>query len=592
MRPIRRGFSVCVAVVALALSAPLFAQQYVLQSDELYSTTALMQGDGYTLSLKETGALEAVAASGDGYVLDPYPYNVRDLIPPSRPQGLQAASLDGSTVRLVYEASSDNVRVLGYKIFRDGVQVGFTAEDGYTVSGLVPMRFYHYSVQAVDKGWNLSEMSEAVWVLTMDSATADNPPHFLSRPSLRYVSATTAVIGFVTDKATRSVVEYGTSSSYGNLLSVEEYESEHLVSLTGLSAGTRYHYRVSVSDYSGHAPVTSPDDSFLTRWDVDATPPGFTEAPTVSYLSDSIATISFQTDEDALASVSYGPGGVGAFFETEADYAVEHCITLSGLAASTLYRFQVSITDRAYNGPVASAQKSFRTAGKPDAKGPVILGKPRELWTSDTLAIIGWDTDEISTGVVSFGEASELYDRQASSSTLGRSHLVVLANLEGHHKYYYTVVSTDPSGNTSEGVKERQLLSSNHPDTRGPKIQRLEVRPGVDGAVVLWQTDELAQCKLLFGAQSGSFAGQLYEWKLSEEHRITLSGLSPGTAYYFQLIAVDPAGNQTQTRQYSLRTLTHDNQHDPHHDDGGHHMWDWGWDWMNPWGNRGGYQCR
>ena len=50
-----------------------------------------------------------------------------DTVPPSTPTTLSASAVSSSQINLTWTASTDNVGVTGYKIFRDGAQVGTSA---------------------------------------------------------------------------------------------------------------------------------------------------------------------------------------------------------------------------------------------------------------------------------------------------------------------------------------------------------------------------------------------------------------------------------------------------------------------------------
>ncbi len=536
----------------MALAAVTLSGQEVLQSSDLYTTVTSMQGGDYALKIKEAGSFEKVPAAGDGTVLDPYPYGYRDFLPPSQPAGVRAVALDSTSIRVSYLASTDNIRVIGYRIYRDDAYVGYTEEESYVDSGLQQRTTYLYSVQAVDRSLNRSERSENVAASTLDPTAASSPPHFVAGPSVRYAADTFAVVGFTTDKAVEATVEYGADGSYGSSATVAEYLTEHVVTLTGLSPGTSYEYRVTVNDFGDHGPVTSAPDQFYTAWNADTVPPGFLQGPTASYVSDTLATITFQTDEDALATVWYGAGSLNEEVAAEAFYAADHSVTLTGLDPFTAYSFQVEMSDRSGNGPVASAVLSFTTTGEPDLTPPHIHKKPRPIYLADHVAVLGWETDEPANSVVNFGTARGFLDRQAVSHVMTTRHLVVLYNLDNHEKIYFSASSTDPSGNVSEEWREQHFTTFKFPDDAPPKIRKLEVRAEADWAVIRWETDELTESKVLFGTDSGVYTFQKYDWNLAEKHSMRLTGLTPGERYYFQILATDPSGNQAQTPEYSF----------------------------------------
>jgi hypothetical protein len=90
--------------------------------------------------------------------------------PPTQPSDLKAVPLDSMTISLSWKASTDNVGVAGYKIWRDEKHVAtlYDRGTGFTDSGLEPNTTYTYQVAAFDAAGNRSELS--------DPATATTPP--------------------------------------------------------------------------------------------------------------------------------------------------------------------------------------------------------------------------------------------------------------------------------------------------------------------------------------------------------------------------------------------------------------------------------
>jgi chitodextrinase len=104
----------------------------------------------------DIGAYELVVASGD-------------TTPPSIPSGLAATSVTSSSVSLKWNASSDNVGVTGYTIYRNGASVGSTAgatATTFTDPTVSPSASYSYTVDAFDGSGNHSAGSAPVSVTT------------------------------------------------------------------------------------------------------------------------------------------------------------------------------------------------------------------------------------------------------------------------------------------------------------------------------------------------------------------------------------------------------------------------------------------
>jgi hypothetical protein len=89
-----------------------------------------------------------------------------DTTAPSAPKNLTLQQLDpyeGPQVVLDWDPSTDNVSVVGYRIYRDGVEVNTVADGSSddTDRGFVMGRKYRYAVRAYDAAGNLSAPVEA-----------------------------------------------------------------------------------------------------------------------------------------------------------------------------------------------------------------------------------------------------------------------------------------------------------------------------------------------------------------------------------------------------------------------------------------------
>jgi len=121
-------------------------------------TTVDTTKDAYLASIKAP----AFDSSGGG--------TSPDSTPPSAPSNLTATGTTSSSVSLSWSASSDNVGVAGYQVFRGGTQVGTTTGTSFTDSALSASTAYSYSVKAYDAAGNVSAASSAVSATTQSSS--------------------------------------------------------------------------------------------------------------------------------------------------------------------------------------------------------------------------------------------------------------------------------------------------------------------------------------------------------------------------------------------------------------------------------------
>lgn len=90
----------------------------------------------------------------------------QDSIVPSVPTGLSAEALGPTQVELVWSPSTDNVAVAGYKVFRNGAQIGSSPSTSYVDTTGTANTLYTYTVAAYDGAGNTSARSAAVQAIT------------------------------------------------------------------------------------------------------------------------------------------------------------------------------------------------------------------------------------------------------------------------------------------------------------------------------------------------------------------------------------------------------------------------------------------
>ncbi|MGE5527803.1 MAG: discoidin domain-containing protein [Patescibacteria group bacterium] len=130
-----------------------------------YSDTGLAANTTYSYYVKAFDAAgnisaasntaQATTQSGGG-----------DTQAPTAPTNLAANAVSSSQINLTWTASTDNVGVTGYQIFRDGEQVGTSATTSYSDTGLAANTTYSYYVKAYDAAGNVSAQSNTAQATT------------------------------------------------------------------------------------------------------------------------------------------------------------------------------------------------------------------------------------------------------------------------------------------------------------------------------------------------------------------------------------------------------------------------------------------
>ncbi|MGZ6953201.1 MAG: fibronectin type III domain-containing protein [Acidimicrobiia bacterium] len=85
-----------------------------------------------------------------------------DPIAPTAPGTPTVTNALATSVSLAWTPGTDNMGVAGYRVLRDGVEVGYSTTTTFTDSGVAPDTTYSYTVQTVDTAGNTSPSSGAV----------------------------------------------------------------------------------------------------------------------------------------------------------------------------------------------------------------------------------------------------------------------------------------------------------------------------------------------------------------------------------------------------------------------------------------------
>ncbi|EFM09962.1 coagulation factor 5/8 type domain protein [Paenibacillus curdlanolyticus YK9] len=92
-----------------------------------------------------------------------------DMQAPSVPANVTATAVSSSQINLTWAASTDNVGVSGYDVYRNGSVVGSATATSYSDTGLTASTAYSYTVKAKDAAGNASAASAAVSATTQAS---------------------------------------------------------------------------------------------------------------------------------------------------------------------------------------------------------------------------------------------------------------------------------------------------------------------------------------------------------------------------------------------------------------------------------------
>lgn len=301
-----------------------------------------------------------------------------DTTAPSTPTNLSATTVSSSAINVSWTASTDAVGVTGYKIFRNGTQIGTSASASYSDTGLSASTLYSYTVSAYDAASNNSSQSTGASATTQAPPPADTTPPIISSITSSSITQTGATIAWTTNENSDTQVEYGLTTSYGQSTTLNaSLVTSHSATLSSLSAGSVYHFRVKSKDASSNL-TTSADQTFTTS----TPPPADTTAPSVptnlsaSAVSSSGINLTWTASTDAVGVTGYKIFRNGTQINTSATNSYSD----SGLSASTNYSYTVSSYDAVGNNSAQTSSASATTQAPP-VQGALLNSTRVADWT-------------------------------------------------------------------------------------------------------------------------------------------------------------------------------------------------------------------
>jgi len=101
-----------------------------------------------------------------------------DTTPPSIPTNLTVTAVSSTQINLSWTASTDNVGVTGYRVYRGGTQITTSATNSYSDTGLSSSTTYTYIIAAYDAAGNTSNQSSSASATT--SAASGGNTYYVS----------------------------------------------------------------------------------------------------------------------------------------------------------------------------------------------------------------------------------------------------------------------------------------------------------------------------------------------------------------------------------------------------------------------------
>lgn len=273
--------------------------------------------------------------------------NVVDGTPPSTPAGLGSSSVSGTGFTLSWNASSDNVGVSLYEVFRGGTSLGGTGSTSLVLSGLTQGTAYSMTVRAKDAAGNWSPLSAALPVTTTDTQ-APSTPAGLAAGS---VTATGFTLSWTASSDNLGVTAYEVMKGATSLGTTGSLS----LAVTGLTQGTAYSLTVRARDAAGNWSAWS---TALVVTTSDTQAPSIPSGLSAGSIATTSFTLSWSASTDNLGVTGYEVRKDSTLLPPTAGLSM----SVGSLAPSTTYAMTVRARDAAGNWSAWSTALNVTTS--------------------------------------------------------------------------------------------------------------------------------------------------------------------------------------------------------------------------------------
>ncbi|OGC51105.1 hypothetical protein A2W32_00460 [candidate division WWE3 bacterium RBG_16_37_10] len=206
---------------------------------------------------------------------------------------------------------------------------------------------WYFRVKAKDSSGNYSSYSNKGTVVIDTTA----PTITITSTT---VTETSISVSWTTNEKSQTIIEWGTSSSYGKSYSKTALTTTHSYNISNLTAGTLYYLKITSKDKltnTGNVTfqrqtIAPPEDTLITDINVVINSP-------------TSATINWKTNHAATSEIDYGLSTNFTDQTISTDKVVIHSMTLVGLTPDTTYFYEIISVGN------TTAVNAFRTFDTP-----------------------------------------------------------------------------------------------------------------------------------------------------------------------------------------------------------------------------------
>lgn len=512
-------------------------------SKTTYVDKNLTPGTTYTYYVIAKDAITNTSKASDVITVS----TLEDKEAPEIPDSIELVERMATALRLSFREPADNVKTVGYRIYRNGEEIGTTSRREYLDTGLAVNSPYSYQITAYDAEGNESELSEAADFYTQGVTIKEMSP-----ANYGELSGTQAPLQLVFQNA-------GSSAGYQVYMGYREKGQEEFTTLVSKTVGehTAYRKEIVVNGELDTSLLSEEEVEVLVRI-TDAG--GYVVEESYTYYVDKTAPSVMEEVgaevKDGVAVISYAKGKevdiAGYYIYRQEEGKEEELLTDIKEAGKTYYYDKTIEEGKTYtyyvaaydiDGHIGEKSEGFTVTGTADESAPVITGvEPIEgtIYGKTSISIHARDNKELGKASIEvYNEIGDDYEPLWEGTFHNGIATYELDTTAYTDEVTLRITVTD----TSDNENEEEYAKTYPVDNVGPKqIKQFTAEVIATNIVLRWDASEEDDFSYFLLEEEIDGVWQ----ELVRTTTVTgyaVEGLTPHSTHIYRVTGVDTRGN-------------------------------------------------
>ena len=366
-----------------------------------------------------------------------------------------------STSATIYWTSDEPaVSAISYNLKGGGNHIPLRSDDFnrqhvQTLTGLEPDQQYEFTISLSDVFENGPRLSRQYSFYTRDQLDTD-PPVLLSEVATIQLGDSSATLVWSTDEAASGVVLFGeTANALTEAVVAPTPDISQHLALDQLKADTTYFYQLITKDTVGNE-LATPVASFTTKSVGSAAPLAYIGLPTLLQVTGETLTVGLRTNKAAHGEVLCYDNN-GEVHDSRSVLENKHQqLIITSLSPGHYYQCQVNswtgAGDRIGSTLLGDTfgTSIIRSLDHRDDQYPMLTAGPEVTYQSGSVAVIEWQTHELSQTALSIRESNLARYKATSTAGYRTHHSQIITSLKPDTAYHYRMILQDLAGNSFE----------------------------------------------------------------------------------------------------------------------------------------------